>query len=646
MNYRGFFICLMFVLIYSIGAAAGNLPVSECIKHLEAPWKNDRTSVEHAVWSSVCDGRTADLSKKAAHDRLVTNDFLRTILTQKRYVEAIPHTGVRINGATFNGSIDLQGIRFSRPLVITGSQFKKSLNMDNARFDEVVVFSESVFEGAVSALRAHFDGGLDLSGSVAVSIWFDHVQAKKAVRFDGAIVTDKLLLRGGQVDGLVSIAALNQESPSTFEHVALTSTRITGPLHLSGAIVGTMLDLNDVTVDDSIVARAISPNFWSQFSKVDLTGASISGQLDFRGVIVTDDLQMNSINVGQHLLMNSLGHRASFNSVSLTGAKIAGELSLIGTEVNGLLSLNSAQIGRNVLLHALPCNETRDTIPSSFAEIDAKLISVGGGIAFQASHFNGPVRVDNASINKGFGLLLDDPETDNATKCKSTSGTKTVPHPIWGEKAFLSLRGARAGTVQDISEGVYSSSWPQKMELHGFEFAHWHTLESAGANPKSTRSTLWYKNWLEADETFTSHPYLHLARLLERNESIDAAREIRILLDDIRRNNASGLDWLWLTALKFTVCYGHNPFLALAWAAVLIVISMIVLEYSGERKTHGMKYGFSYSLDLLLPVIQLDKRHYESIRLKDGVRHAYYVYMIAGYVLFGFVIAGLARVTE
>lgn len=56
--------------------------------------------------------------------------------------------------------------------------------------------------------------------------------------------------------------------------------------------------------------------------------------------------------------------------------------------------------------------------------------------------------------------------------------------------------------------------------------------------------------------------------------------------------------------------------------------------------------GFWYSLDMLLPVIQLRERHYTDVDLITWVRYYFYIHKVIGYVLVFFVIAGLSGLAE
>jgi len=59
-----------------------------------------------------------------------------------------------------------------------------------------------------------------------------------------------------------------------------------------------------------------------------------------------------------------------------------------------------------------------------------------------------------------------------------------------------------------------------------------------------------------------------------------------------------------------------------------------------------MKYwGLAYSLDMLLPIIELHKPHYD-IKLEGWVRVYFYAHKVLGYILGLFLIAGLSGLTK
>jgi hypothetical protein len=106
--------------------------------------------------------------------------------------------------------------------------------------------------------------------------------------------------------------------------------------------------------------------------------------------------------------------------------------------------------------------------------------------------------------------------------------------------------------------------------------------------------------------------------------------------------------WLgqWLLQLTIGYGYGYRYFYALFWVAGLVALGTLVLELSGEAwRPEGRRIGVWYSLDMLLPIIQLRKWHYDIDF--DGFPSVYfYVHKMMGYVLASFLIAGLSGLTR
>jgi hypothetical protein len=69
--------------------------------------------------------------------------------------------------------------------------------------------------------------------------------------------------------------------------------------------------------------------------------------------------------------------------------------------------------------------------------------------------------------------------------------------------------------------------------------------------------------------------------------------------------------------------YGYYPFRAFYWAIGAIAFSVFFLKFTGQDKKNNMKYwGFSYSLAMLLPIIDLYKYRSDKINLESASRHS------------------------
>ena len=100
--------------------------------------------------------------------------------------------------------------------------------------------------------------------------------------------------------------------------------------------------------------------------------------------------------------------------------------------------------------------------------------------------------------------------------------------------------------------------------------------------------------------------------------------------------------------LKLFIGYGYGLryFYALIWVAGLALVGTFILHRAKEEDKGGIKLGFWYSLDMLLPIIHLRERHYTDVDLNTWAKYYFYFHKIMGYVLISFVLAGLSGLTE
>ncbi len=168
------------------------------------------------------------------------------------------------------------------------------------------------------------------------------------------------------------------------------------------------------------------------------------------------------------------------------------------------------------------------------------------------------------------------------------------------------------------------------------------------------RPARWFIDWLAKDRTFSPQPYQQLADVFRAGGQTGKAYAILYAGRERERRAAegatwwtSGLKWWGMFLLKVTIGYGlgYRYFRAFGWVVVLVLLGAGVLAVTGEGPAHGMPWGLSYSLDHLLPVVQLIKSHYD-IELAGFARYYFYAHKLLGYVLASFLIAGLAGLTQ
>ena len=93
------------------------------------------------------------------------------------------------------------------------------------------------------------------------------------------------------------------------------------------------------------------------------------------------------------------------------------------------------------------------------------------------------------------------------------------------------------------------------------------------------------------------------------------------------------------------VHHGYRIHYCFYWAIGIIAVGALALKRSGQGRAHRMPYGISYSIDMLLPIIELRPYH-ASIELSGWSRYYFYLHKLMGYVLISFLVAGLSGLAE
>ncbi|NIR49601.1 hypothetical protein GWO09_14585, partial [candidate division KSB1 bacterium] len=222
------------------------------------------SEAERWAWGEIRAGRIADFHQRydealdpkepngwddEQKDRRLSQAFLLTILTEESFRCVTPFKGVRINGACFEETVDLQHARLERQLWLEHCRFYGSLKLMNL----------------------HLNGWFSLESS-----WLSG-----AIDLNGAVLDSHVFLTHAKIAGMVD----------------LTAARIGGQLEMDGSTFDSLLTLNATEVSQNL--------FMSQkatFNEVELTAAKIGGQLEMDGSSFNKLLNMNGTEIGRDLL--------------------------------------------------------------------------------------------------------------------------------------------------------------------------------------------------------------------------------------------------------------------------------------------------------------------------------------------------------
>ena len=743
----------------------------KCAVAVDPNW----TKQEQFVWLNVCAGKEADFNKAPGFggdldpkgpnglpaSRILRSSFLETILLKDKYRSALTRLGVRITGARFTETVDLQNAELEHDLWLDRSLFEKGVNLEAVETRRRMTFDGSkilgTFDAAgsriskdLSMYQTEFSDDVDLSkaqvgnvlflrGATVASIDMNGLSVGQTLFMDGnaqfteidlegapnggqrvlngttvtglltrehthvdqdLIMNDKaqfkdinlisahigetLDLSGSTVTGMLNMYGLSIGQGLTMggkaqfteinlirAHIAetldLSSSTVTGMLDMNGlsvgqtlfmgdkanfkeidlgvAHIGGALDLSSATVAGLLnmnqihVDRALDMRNEAQFKEVDLVSAHIGGSLDLSSSSVTGMLNMNGISVDQVLVMRD---KALFEEIDLEGAHTE-QLDLRSATVTGMLNMSQIHVDQALLMG----NE------ANFAGIDLTVAHIGGRLDLSSSTVMGKLEGDYIDVEQSMFLgngatFADEIDLTSAklrqdltlsggifNKDVNLSGTQIggvlgLQSAQWLGSATLDLTGAAAGGI-DLSH-----SWPDRIYLNEFTYRN---LSNISPNVSQQAET-WFRK-----QAYAPQPYEQLAGVLQANGMIDDATAIRYAGKERERRAASGLRWAWLFLLNYSIGFGYHLEYAFAWALGLVLLGWAVLYATGQRTKHGLTLGLVYSFDMLLPLVQLDKKH-DDVDLDPWPQRYFYAHKIVGVILTSFIVAGISGLTK
>jgi uncharacterized protein YjbI with pentapeptide repeats len=554
------------------------------------------TPQEKWVWEQVSQGEIADFNKAEGYggklsprksegwkeNRVLRPKFLETILLQENYRNALTRRGVRIVGAWFKEPVDLSDTTIPSQLWLDGSRFELDVDLSCLKSPSLLSLEGSVFIRSLDLARAKVEI-INMIGST----------------FNGTLDMNSMEVGGH----------LFMSDKAQFADVDLGSAKIKGQLDMSSSTFNGTLDMNSMEVGGNLVMSDKA-----RFADVVLRSAKIEGQLDMGSSTFNGTLDMDSMEVEDDLFMRD---KAQFADVVLVGAKIEDQLSMIGSTFKGTLNMDSMEVEGDLFMRNTVAEKP---IPLIFARIQ-KNLDISGAV-LSSLDLTGTKVVQEFRLGSGSHLPVK-----------------------WKDNSELILRNTEVGNLQDVPE-----SWPDtlKLQLDGFVYHRLGGFSGDETTDMATRKISWLKEWLGKQRSYSPRPYQQLAKVLRNAGYEDKATAILFEGKKRQQKETKTLspNWWWLFLQWSFIGYGYDNFRVLYWVLILCGLGMLTLHLSGQDVAHRMKYyGLCYSLDMLLPIIELDKSHY-NIELDGWVRVYFYVHKIFGYVLALFLIAGLSGLTK
>jgi hypothetical protein len=255
---------------------------------------------------------------------------------------------------------------------------------------------------------------------------------------------------------------------------------------------------------------------------------------------------------------------------------------------------------------------------------------IGGDLNLGGGKFRQYFDLTNAHIEGEIRFNPSDPDS-------STSNTE------WNKPAKLIFRNA---TIEKLPH--YSNPWPDQVDLEGLSYRSISVAWEDGNDGKGQTSQS-PSEWIErmmgpkaAETRFSVQPYEQLASVLAAHGQMEAANAVHYAAKERERARAGWWTWVGMTVLKWSIGYGYYVQRAIYILAGFLLLGVVVLWISGEAARNGLRWGGAeYSLDMLLPLIRLQERHYSNVELQGWPRLYFDAHKIMGYVLVSLLVAGL-----
>ena len=476
------------------------LPGEPCRVEADTSW----TEVERWVWDRLCVGEIADLGERDGRElvpsdstgwdekRLLTPNFLESILLHEPWAPALPRQGVRIIGAYFKERVDLDDGQIERQLWLDESRILPSVALDRLRTRSL----------------------LSLEGTYTDS-----------VMLDGAEIGDDVVM-----------------SHAVFGIVDLVRTRISGHLHMQSVYIDT-LDLTTADIEGDLYMSD------AEFRKQILVGIRVGDQMSMINAIA-DSLDMNTADIGGDLLINE----TTFTSLDLTGAKVGGQVNLDSAKVTGEFNAGAVEIGgelfmtdgtfADVVLVGAQVGKLNMTNVKITGNLDMDEAEIGGSLFMRESTFVGEINGVFIRIGQNVdlrGAKLGTLDLTGAQIKGELRMASPVREPTWNDTTGrLILRNTVVNALQENE-----NAWPDDIDLDGFVYQRLGGLGREGS--VVARGSQWYVDWLAKDKPYTPQPYEQLAGVLHRMGHWSEANEILYVSKELARGLAlkGGDYWNW-----------------------------------------------------------------------------------------------------
>jgi len=630
-------VLLLLALLLSAGSARA-AEGDACAAAAKPGWAEQ----ESWTWQQVCAGLPADLMVPYAGEpakRRLSPGFLVALFFDPQLRSLIPHQGLRIASASFEGAANLANAAPGFEIAIERSEFAGDVDLHGLADAADVSFAASRFLGALNLDGARLGGDLDLEAATAEDI------SMRRASIGGSLAMDRIAVAKGLDLERISIAHNLSLRRASLSGINLLAGTVASDLTMDDVSIGGWAWIENLQLGSDLYLRR------AHLERTDLVTDSIGGNLVMTGTLATAALDLKGTKIGGDALLD----HGKFAAITMPDATVGYGLRLDGSHVSGPLMLAGSHIG-----HVLSLGKS-----AVFdAEVDANYATIEGGAVLTGAEFAGDVLMNGVTIGQSLSITGDasiagrlrmtfahvGANVDltggrfDAVDLTGTSvgaeirlASKGLSAIAWSPGGNLTLRNVAAKALQDLPE-----AWPAVVDLEGFTYQQlggYHESEGVDVGARDATS---FVAWLAKQKQYSPQPYRTLAGVLRASGYPEKARAILYAGDMRAWQGETGLVW-WYDAMRWAIIgFGVYPERSALWILVLVPLGAIVFGFEPTVRLRSMRPvdRLIYSFDALLPFITLRQEH-NSFDLQAWPKYYLYVHKVMGYVLIAFLLAAL-----
>jgi hypothetical protein len=613
----------------------------------------DLTALERCLWEAIETGepvsplnggtekeRDPKCGALWGPERTVRSEVLAEMLTGAQQPRKRPRA-IRLAFARITGALNLEGLDLLCPLCLESCYFDESLNLEEARapklelircylpsFDgrqlttrgdvsleetrtEAFLLEEACVGGRLQLSEAHLGSPTGVAfradgARIEGDAFFYDIRTEGEVSLLGAHIGGQLILCGAHLKNPTG-NAFSADGAEIEGGVFFDNARTEGDVRLLGAHIGGQLKLdgahlknptgNAFSADGAEIGGDLFCDHTCTEGLVRLLGVHVGGVLKLAGAHLIAPIG-DVFGADGPRLKNPDG-----DALNAKGAQIAESVFCVDLRTEGGLRLESAHIGGPLkLVGAHIKNPTGDALSADGVQID-------GDVLCDRARTEGVLRLDAARIGGRLdlgGSALSNQYKEALYLCHATIKQLVLPMTV-APQGVLDLRHARVTHLAD--------DWPNTTYTARIDDLAYETLSPVKNRAKDRLE------WIaKAEGGFRPQPYEQLAAVLRRAGRDDDARRVAIVKETERRPELgfAGRAVSWF--LGSTVAFGYKPGRGVLWLGMLAFIGWAIFGYANAHhdfiavregaQTIPQFHAWLYSLDCVLPVINLGQRSY------------------------------------